>query len=158
MPSDALPRLVSGGQTGADRAALDVAAALDLPASGWCPGNRMAEDGRIDDRYPVRPLPGGDHAARTRRNVIQSDATLIVSPEPIRGGTALARRTAEEHGRPSLHLDPEHLTIEQAARRLRRFLGDHDVRSLNVAGPRESEHPGTYRYVRDLLLYVADRS
>src|SRR5690606_30676655 len=99
-------RVVSGGQTGVDRAALDAALRLGLPCGGWCPAGRWAEDGPIPERYPLRETESADPAERTARNVRDSDATLILSPRPLRGGTAGTREVAERLGRPFHVADP----------------------------------------------------
>src|SRR5690606_18077806 len=88
------PTVLSGGQTGVDRAALDAAFALGLPEDGWCPAGRGAEDGAIPTRYPLRETPSPDPAQRTLWNVRDSDATLVLSPRPLAGGTLLARECA----------------------------------------------------------------
>jgi hypothetical protein len=131
--------LVSGGQTGVDRAALDVALALGVPCQGWCPAGRTAEDGPLPARYPLRETPSADPAQRTRWNVRDSDATLALGFGAPRGGTALALEEAARLGRPHRALrlgsgpDPE---------TVRTWLAEHGVERLNVAGPRESEEPG----------------
>src|SRR5210317_1948565 len=86
--SDARLRIVSGGQTGVDRGALDAALTLGRVCGGWCPEGRLADDGPIPARYPLQELPGGGYRARTRRNVRDSDATLIVTFGAPTGGTA----------------------------------------------------------------------
>ena len=131
--------IVSGGQTGVDRAALDLALDLGLAAGGWCPAGRWAEDGAVPRRYPLRETSSADPAVRTRRNVRDSDATLILSPVPLAGGTALTARVARTLGRPCLALDPRD---RSAVRALRRWLEAVRPAVLNVAGPRASEAPG----------------
>jgi len=133
----AVERIVSGGQTGADRAALDVALELGLACGGWVPRGRRAEDGPIDRRYPVRETEETDVAARTRLNVRDSDATLILTAWELRGGTALTARVAAELGRPLRIADPA-----TGPGPVRDWLVREEVRVLNVAGPRESEEPG----------------
>ncbi|CAN5122834.1 putative molybdenum carrier protein [soil metagenome] len=134
-------RIVSGGQTGVDRAALDVAAELGLRRGGWCPAGRWAEDGPIDPRYPLRETGSPDPAERTLRNVRDTDATLVLSAGPPRGGTALAVAEARRRGKPLLRVDPREAAAVADARV---WLARHQVRSLNVAGPRASEAPGAY--------------
>ncbi len=98
-----LARIVSGGQTGVDRAALDVAIARRLPHGGWCPRGRRAEDGAVPARYALREHASPDYAARTERNVVDSDATLVLAIGSPTNGTALTvrlaarRRTSREH-------------------------------------------------------------
>ena len=140
-------RVVSGGQTGADRAALDAGMARDLPVGGWCPAGRWAEDGPINARYPLRETAGPDPAERTRLNVRDSDATLVLAPGGVGGGTALTVGTARALGRPLLVVPPR----PDAVGGVVAWLREHDVRTLNVAGPRESEAPGLYA---DALAFV----
>jgi len=132
-------RVVSGGQTGVDRAALDVAISLGIPHGGWCPQGRRAEDGRIADRYNLRETDSPEYDARTEQNVLDSDATLALCPGSPRGGTALTIRLAERHGRPCRVVD---LDAPLAPTEVQRWLERHRVRVLNVAGPRESQQPG----------------
>ena len=137
-------KIVSGGQTGADRAALDVAIKLGIPHGGWIPKGRMTEAGPLPDRYRMREMPTADYAARTEQNVLDSDGTLIVSHGTIDGGSALTEALAEEHGRPHLHLDMDRLSVSEAADALKGWIGRNAIRVLNLAGPRAS---------RDLDIY-----
>lgn len=144
-------KIVSGGQTGADRAALDFAIAQGIEHGGWCPRGRRAEDGAVPAGYRLRETDEPQYAVRTRQNVLDSDATVIFSIRPeIRGGTALTSRLTREHNKPLLHLHAE-LPISEAVSRLRAFLRDHQVRVLNVAGPRASQEPAVGSLVRDVL-------
>lgn len=150
--SDFSITLVSGGQTGVDRAALDVALERGMPCGGWCPAGRWAEDGPIDPRYPLRETPSADPAERTEWNVRDSDGTLVLVTSAASPGTGRTTETARRLGRPTClrHLDA--LPDPDA---FRRWLQIHNVRSLNVAGPRESESPGVYarsgEYLRAVL-------
>ena len=137
-------RLVSGGQTGADRAALDVALELGIDHGGWVPKGRAAEDGPLPDRYGVRETPSDDPAERTERNVADSDATLLISRGPLAGGSALTRAFAAELGKPVLHVELGKLGAAEAADRIARWLGALGCRTLNVAGPRASEEAGIH--------------
>jgi len=143
--------VVSGGQTGVDRAALDAALSLGIPCGGWCPDGRLAEDGPIPPRYPLVELAGADYLRRTRQNVIDSDGTLVVTIGPPSGGTARTIEFCREFGRPMLKVDAAQATIEQAAHEARRFVIEHDIRRLNVAGPRASGAPGAYDFAFALL-------
>jgi hypothetical protein len=133
--------VVSGGQTGVDRAALDVALELGLGCGGWCPKGRLAEDGRLPQRYPLRETPSAVYAQRTAWNVRDSDATLILTQGELAGGTAQTVEWARRLGRPALILD---LTERPDPAIVRGWLRDRQVATLNVAGPRESRHPGIY--------------
>lgn len=144
-----LERVVSGGQTGVDRAALDVALELGIPCGGWCPKGRMAEDGTIDAKYPLQESPTANYAERTALNVKDSDGTLILSHSvSLRGGTALTKSFAERYQRPwfvlNLH-QPGPISDVVA------WLSKHSIRILNVAGPRESSKPGTAQQAADVI-------
>ncbi len=132
-------KVVSGGQTGVDRAALDVALELGLPCGGWCPQGRRAEDGEIPRRYPLRETPWWGYPQRTEWNVRDSDATLILTRgEPDRG-TALTRALAVQRNKPHLVVDLAQTPDVEA---VRAWLAENRVGVLNVAGPRESSSPG----------------
>jgi len=136
--------IISGGQTGADRAALDVALELGVPCGGYCPQGRRAEDGRIPERYPLTELPSPDYADRTRKNVAASSATLILHGGEVSGGTQLTRAVCQELGKPIRTVDLTTASPGDVS-----DVADWVVREvlprggvLNVAGPRESESPG----------------
>jgi Circularly permutated YpsA SLOG family len=140
-----LERIISGGQTGADRAALDTAIECGYAIGGWVPRNRLAEDGSISGDYTgLLETDESDPAERTKRNVHDADATLLVSHGPLIGGSRLTAEEARDHGRPCLHLDLHTLSVESAARQLRAWLADVDPKVLNVAGPRASEDAAIY--------------
>ncbi len=144
--------IVSGGQSGVDRAALDAALAAGLPCGGWCPLGRAAEDGTIAPHYPLRETDRADPAHRTRLNVRDSDATLIIAYGPLAGGAALTARYARDLARACLVVDLAR--TEDAGPRVARiadWLQAHDTQILNVAGPRESSSPGIQATARDLL-------
>jgi len=152
MPGPWRPsKIVSGGQTGADRAALDAALALGIPHGGWVPLGRRAEDGRIPDRYKLRETDSADYAVRTEKNVQDSDATLVVTRGPAERGSALTLGMARKHAKPCLHLDLLELDEEAAVSKLRRWLDEVRPATLNVAGPRASTDPAVYPAVRTLL-------
>ena len=137
-----ITRIVSGGQTGADRAAWDAARELGIAAGGWVPRGRAAEDGRIPAAYgDLRETEGDDPAERTRLNVRDSDAVVAVTHGPATGGTDLALAEAARRDRPSLHLDLDAEDETAAAERLVEWLGETWPGSVNVAGPRASEDP-----------------
>ena len=135
----AVSKLVSGGQTGVDRAALNVALRLGIPCGGWCPRGRRAEDGIIPARYPLVETPQARYPQRTAWNVRDADATLVIHAGPPRGGTALTLRIADRQGKPVLAVD---LDATPDAGAVAEWLATHRIQVLNVAGPRESEAPG----------------
>jgi hypothetical protein len=149
-------KLISGGQTGADRAALDFALARRLPHGGWCPRGRGAEDGPLAPQYRLQETPADDPAQRTEWNVRDSDGTAIFSLTPIlSGGTALTAVCARRLRKPWLHLTP---ADAHPARRLREFVGSHHVAVLNVAGPRAGEEPAVGAFVRAVLEEAFSRA
>ncbi|MBV9125989.1 MAG: putative molybdenum carrier protein [Planctomycetes bacterium] len=141
-------RIISGGQTGVDRAALDVALALALPCGGWCPQGRRAEGGPIPVRYPLQETPSWVYPQRTRWNVRDSDGTLILTRGQPQGGTGLTVQLARRLGKPYLIVNLLE-TVDLAA--IRAWAATHQVQVLNVAGPRESESPGIYQQAVQLL-------
>lgn len=143
--------LVSGGQTGVDRAALDVAMERGIAAGGWCPAGRWAEDGPIAADYPLRETPSADPAQRTEWNVRDSHGTLLLVTDAPSAGTELTREAARRLGRP-LHVS--RLDTAPDVDHFRRWLRAHKITVLNVAGPRESESPGIYHTARDYLRAV----
>jgi Circularly permutated YpsA SLOG family len=150
-----LDRLVSGAQTGVDRATLDVALELGIPCGGWVPRGRIDETGRIPERYPdLRETESADFSERTAANVHDSDATLIISRGPLTGGSLYTRETADRLSRPCLHLDLEALAGEDAAAAARAWLDRNAVSVLNVAGPRASKDPEIYGLASSLLRRV----
>lgn len=147
-----LEKIVSGGQTGADRAALLWAVEHGVPTGGWVPAGRLAEDGGIPEHIPgLMEADSPDPARRTRLNVRDSDATLILSLGPLGGGSALTLRRAHELARPVLHLELGSMEREEAVEELHAWLAATRPRKLNVAGPRASKEPGLEDEVRGLL-------
>jgi hypothetical protein len=132
-----LKKIVSGGQTGVDRAALDAALAAKFPGGGWAPGDRMAEDGIIPERYPLMVLPKGGYRQRTRLNVSDSDGTAILYNESLKGGTRLTRNLCALLKRPFILINaPETPDPSVAAAAILKFLDENNIETLNVAGPR----------------------
>jgi hypothetical protein len=147
--------IVSGGQTGADRAALDFAIRTGLPHDGWCPLGRRAEDGPLDARSQLRETPTPKYAERTAWNVRDSDATVLFTTRPeLSGGTKLTHETAASLGKPTLHLCAAERGPLEAAVDLRQFLATHRVERLNIAGPRATQDPEVAAYV-DAVLSAA---
>ena len=149
-----ITKIVSGGQTGVDRAALDVAMQLGIPVRGWCPRGRRAEDGRIPDSYPLHEASSINYAKRTELNVRDSDGTLILSGGPLTGGTALTGSLARRRGKPVFVVD---LRDNPALDVTDEWLAANSIQTLNVAGPRESQQPGIYEKVTDFLARFVSR-
>ena len=144
-----IAKLISGGQTGVDRAALDAALAAGLPIGGWCPKGRLAEDGVIPLRYPLQETPSQQYAQRTRWNVRDADGTLILIRLDPTGGTALTIQAARRLHKPYRIID---LTTKPDPRDVASWISHTGVAVLNVAGPRESTCPGIYHEAFDWLL------
>ena len=148
-------RITSGGQTGVDRAALDVAQANGIAGVGWCPAGRRAEDGPLSDHYPLTETPKRDYSQRTRWNVRDTDGTLVLTIGTPEGGTAYTVRVAEELGRPHLVLD---LSQDPSPDTVMLWLKNNDINRLNVAGPRESKQPGIYDRAVAFMTLLVDQS
>lgn len=148
-----IEKIVSGAQTGADRAALDVAIELGMDHGGWVPRGRIAEDGKVDPhRYPnLVETDRDDYIQRTELNVRDADATLIFSHGPLTGGSAYTRDHAEKTGKPWLHVDLQTGSENEAIQRIHDWVGSQLVKTLNVAGPRASGDPRIYRVVQQCL-------
>ncbi len=147
----AIHKIISGGQTGVDRAALDAAIELGITCGGWCPKGRASEQGPIPDHYPLTETPTADPAQRTERNVRDADATLIIARGKLIGGATLTRRLATSLPKPCLVIDP---AVTTSAATVRAWLNEHAVRTLNVAGPRASTDPHIYELARGILRKV----
>lgn len=134
-------KVISGGQTGVDRAGLDAAVDAGIPISGYCPKGRLAEDGIIPDKYPMIELESPESYYRTEQNVIQSDGTLIFNKGTLSDGTKLTHDFTVKYGKPSLivQLDAKQVI---APRQVIRWIRGHLINTLNIAGPRESKCPG----------------
>jgi hypothetical protein len=143
-------KIISGGQTGVDRAALDVALKNGIDCGGWCPAGRLDEFGKIPDRYPLRELEGGGFTERTLQNVKDSDGTVIIYSGKLSGGTEQTVRFCLEQRLHQL-LDASKIPTEEAARLIADFVRKHKINILNVAGPRESEWPEGYDYAFHVL-------
>ena len=151
-----IDKLVSGGQTGVDRAALDAALRLSIPIGGWCPRGRLAEDGPIPQHYPLCETTTEDVAVRTELNVIDSDGTLILTTGVPIDGTVLTKLSAKHHARPFLEISLDHPT---APAEVHAWLQRYRIRVLNVAGPRESHQPGfVYKTAFEFLLLALSES
>ncbi len=155
-PSVFVPaRIVSGGQTGVDRAALDVAIALGIEHGGWCPAGRLSEDGSIPSRYQLVEMESTDYPARTEQNVVDSDATLILYEGRLKGGTLLTRRICRRLHKPHLCLRFD----DARSREVGQWLAEIKPDTLNIAGPRESTSPGIFdRSLQFLLAVLASQS
>ena len=149
-----IDRIISGGQTGADRAALDTAIEWGVQHGGWVPQGRAAEDGPLSSQYCVRETPGPNVSQRTEWNVRDADATLIISHGQLVGGSKLTQQMTCHYEKPFLHVDLAALSIPEAAERITHWLSTVQAKTLNVAGARHSEDLQIYQKTRELLELV----
>jgi hypothetical protein len=147
--------IISGGQTGVDRAALDVALKRGIKCGGWSPAGRLDEFGRIPDRYPLQELEVGGFTERTLQNVKDSDGTVIIYPGKLSGGTEQTVHFCVEQRRPHELIDASKVSAEDAAKLISDFSRKHKIEILNVAGPRQSEWAQGYDYAcRALEIFL----
>jgi hypothetical protein len=144
--STAALKIISGGQTGVDRAALDAAFVAGASCGGWCRAGRIAEDGRIPDRYPLMELPGAGYLQRTRKNVEDSDGTLAIIFGMPTGGTARTVEFCLRLGKPFCVVDGNVATVDAAVQQSMEFVRRQNIQHLNVAGPRGSGEARGYAY------------
>jgi len=156
-----LNKIVSGGQTGVDRGALDAALAAGFPCGGWCPQGRAAEDGAIPGRYPLAEMPGAGYEERTLQNVLDAEGTAILYLHELEGGTRHTAERCVKRAKPHVLIDASVCAPEEAARDIEAFVVLNRVGTLNVAGPRASKWPGAHDYayatVIQLLKLTADK-
>ena len=138
-------KVISGGQTGSDRAGLDAAIEAGIPHGGWCPAGRLASDGPISKDYNLQETEEATYPPRTEKNVREGDATVIFYRGPeLSRGCALTKGLCAKHGKPCLQLDVAKVDIEESSRRIKNLVRQHNVTTLNVAGSRENKSPGIY--------------
>ena len=153
----ALAKIVSGGQAGVDRGALDAALEAGFPCGGWAPKGRTAEDGRIPARYPLQELAGAGYEERTLQNVLDSDGTAILHSGTLRGGTRQTMLHCVEHGKPFELVDATRTAPRDAALKLAGFVERNRLSILNVAGPRASKWREGYPYAHATVKYLLER-
>jgi predicted Rossmann fold nucleotide-binding protein DprA/Smf involved in DNA uptake len=149
-----IKKIISGGQTGADQAALDVAIELGIPHGGWIGKGRKTEAGRLDEKYQLKEMPTSEYPKRTEQNVIDSDGTLIITKGELTGGTQYTAKMALKHNKPWMHVDANKVSVEGAVQIIRAWISGNGVEVLNVAGPRASEDPRIYSTARSLIRAV----
>ena len=149
-----LAKIVSGGQAGVDRGALDAALEAGFPCGGWAPEGRIAEDGPIHERYPLRELAGGGYEERTLQNVLDSDGTAILYSGTLEGGTRQTMLHCVEHGKPFDLVDAARAGPREAALKLADFVERNRLSVLNVAGPRASKWRGGRAYVHATVKHL----
>ena len=146
-----IKKVISGGQTGADQAALDIAIKLDIPHGGWVPKGRLTEDGPLPDKYRMQEMSTPSYPERTEKNVTDSDGTLIFSHGELSGGSRLTQELAGKHGRPCLHINLNTISAFHAAYKIKSWVIENHIEVLNVAGSRLSSDPNIYQAVVDIL-------
>jgi hypothetical protein len=149
-----IKKIISGGQTGADQAALDAAIKWNIPYGGWLPKGRLTEAGRLSDNYRMQEMPTESYAARTEQNVTDSDGTLIISHGPLTDGSKYTKEMAIKHNRQYLHIDLNKTDVVDAARLIYNWIVDFKIQTLNVAGSRASNDPSIYQAVTHVLTNV----
>jgi hypothetical protein len=149
-----IKKIISGGQTGVDRAALDVAIKLAIPHGGWIPQGRLTENGPLPPEYRLQETLSTSYADRTEKNVLAADATLIISRGPLTGGSEYTREMAVRHNRRWLHIDLERIAAFQAATTINDWIAKQEIATLNVAGPRASKDPKIYKDTFNIMESV----
>jgi hypothetical protein len=158
MKRMALTRIISGGQSGVDRGALDADLAVGFACGGWCPKDRSAEDGPIPDRYPMTLLAGGGYRQRTVKNVVDSDGTVILFNQTLSGGTLYTHDVCRRERKPFIVLDASRISEAAAAATIVRFIGEHEIKVLNVAGPCSSRWAVGYGFALSVVGDVIGKS
>ena len=144
-------KIISGGQTGVDRAALDAAIKLTVAHGGWIPKGRITEDGPLPEKYKLKETRSSSYSERTAKNVQDADGTLIISRGALTGGSEYTREMAVKHKRPWLHIDLSQMAAFQAANAINQWVLQNEIEILNVAGPRASKDPGVYRDALNII-------
>ena len=150
-------KIISGGQTGVDRAALDAALESGVSVGGWCPQGREAEDGPITEKYPLQELTDGSYKERTLKNVQDSDATVLIYFESISGGTAETLSFCLNEKKPYLLINGIDITEESASKQIKQFINESQISILNVAGPRASKEKRAYEYTKQAFTLLLER-
>jgi hypothetical protein len=150
-----LKKIISGGQTGVDRAALDAAIRMGISHGGWIPKGRLTEDGTLPETYHLDEMETDSYPERTEKNVVVSDGTLIISRGPLTGGTEYTRKMVLKHGKQMLHIDPAlHSNPLAAASLVSSWIEMQRIEILNVAGPRASKDPDIYGQTLGILTHI----
>jgi len=151
-----ITKIISGGQTGADRGALDAAIRLEMDHGGWIPKGRLTEDGPLADTYRLIEMSTGAYPDRTEKNIIVSDGTLIISYGSLTGGLKLTWKLAEKHKKWCLHVNLTDMPIFLAATHVCNWVFKNTINVLNVTGPRASKeleiYKDTFSVVKGVLL------
>lgn len=146
-----IKKIISGGQRGADQAALDAAIQWKIPHGGWISKGMLTEAGKLHGKYKLTEMPAGSHTRTRVQNVIDSDGALIVSHGPLTGISKYTKEKAEEHNRPCLHIDLEKISVIEASRAVKNWASDSKVETLNVTGPGLDEDKYIYTATKQIL-------
>jgi len=146
-----IKKIISGGQTGADQAALDAAIKYNFPHGGWIPKDRKTEDGMLPDEYKLKEMSTGSYPRRTEQNIIDSDGTVIISHGKLTVGSKLTQKLAEKHRRPCFHIDLNKIPAFMTSSQINTWVILHKIETLNVAGPRASKDPDIYKNVKYII-------
>jgi Circularly permutated YpsA SLOG family len=149
-----ISKIISGGQTGADQAALDVAIELGILHGGWVPKGRRTERGPLPAKYQLKEMSTDSYPKRTEQNVMHSDGTLIISHGELTGGSEYTKQLAEKHDKPWVHVDAKKVSVEAAVQLIRAWINGSQIKVLNVAGPRASKDPQIYATTKKILKAV----
>ncbi len=141
-----LKLIISGGQTGVDRAALDAALHCNIQCGGHCPNGRLAEDGKIHSRYPLKELISKRYMDRTLKNILDADGTVIIYNKALNGGTALTSKLCEKHKKPHLLVSAFDTNVYKTHKLIDQFINNNQIEILNIAGPRKSQWDAGYDY------------
>jgi len=144
-------RIISGGQTGVDRGALDACLANIFPCGGWCPKDRLAEDGKIDPKYPLTETKDRNYDTRTRENVQDSTGTLIITSGDLSGGTLLTYQFAKTINKSVLIVLPAKNDLHKLISEIILWMDEYNIIVLNVAGPRKSEWEQGYHFSYQII-------
>ena len=146
-----IEKIISGGQTGADQAALDAAIKIGIPHGGWIPKGCLTEDGPLPDKYDLIEMPTASYPERTKKNISESDGTLILSHGRLTGGSEYTRKWALKYGKHLLHIDLSSIMSFDAAVLINDWIVDYDIKVMNVAGPRASKDSKIYQTTLDII-------
>jgi len=149
-----IKKIVSGGQTGVDQAALDVAIELDIPHGGWIQKGRNTENGILPERYRLMEMPTAGDCKSAEQIVLDSDGILIISHGKLKNGSALTLNLAKKHQRPWLHIDLNEINAFEAAKTVNSWIFQHNIKILNVTGPQASKDPDIYQATKKILRGV----
>ena len=152
-----IEKIISGGQTGADRAGLDAAMNRRIACGGWCPKGRKAEDGKIPDKYPLTETSSADYIIRTEKNVVDSDGTIVFTFGMPTGGSKLTVKYADKHEKPCLCIDLDKVAGEQTVEAICKWIKNENIHVLNIAGSRESKSPGIYDKVYKIIDDILEK-